>query len=313
MAWKGCGIYHVTLVVPSREPLLGQLEIPDEDPHKARVEATNLGKLVMWCFNQIPIRHPEISIIQLCLMPDHMHGILYVREKMPVGILSVVRGFWQGCKKIGREYTTSIKPNTIRQNRRDGGEVIFTEKPFLRVMSRKGQLQTMIRYIQLNPQRLATKRVMPGYFHVLHNVEIAGRTYDAIGNMGILLNDKRGVVHVHKEWVWKAEKGDDTELRDYMNSCVIAARRGTVMVSPAVSPYERAVLKEVIGEGYPIVYIENNGFKDFYKPADWLFDACAAGRVLILSIGEHDINKKQIKRAECMEMNKIAEEIAMEK
>ena len=27
-AWKGVGIYHVTLTVPSREPLLGKLVIP---------------------------------------------------------------------------------------------------------------------------------------------------------------------------------------------------------------------------------------------------------------------------------------------
>ena len=29
-AWKGVGVYHVTLTVPSREPLFGTLVIPDE-------------------------------------------------------------------------------------------------------------------------------------------------------------------------------------------------------------------------------------------------------------------------------------------
>ena len=43
-AWKGVGIYHVTLVVPSREPLLGDLVIPNNDAKQARVERTKLGK-----------------------------------------------------------------------------------------------------------------------------------------------------------------------------------------------------------------------------------------------------------------------------
>ena len=43
-AWKGVGIYHVTLTVPSREPLLGKLVIPDNDPTKASVTRTIVGK-----------------------------------------------------------------------------------------------------------------------------------------------------------------------------------------------------------------------------------------------------------------------------
>jgi len=35
---------------------------------------------------------------------------------------------------------------------------IFTERPFIRPLSRRGQLDTMIRYIKMNPQRLAPKQ-----------------------------------------------------------------------------------------------------------------------------------------------------------
>ena len=42
-AWKGVGIYHVTLTVPSREPLLGKFVIPNNDPIHAYVERTELG------------------------------------------------------------------------------------------------------------------------------------------------------------------------------------------------------------------------------------------------------------------------------
>ena len=46
-AWRGVGVYHVTLTVPSREPLLGTLVIPDGDPSKARIERTALGNAVV--------------------------------------------------------------------------------------------------------------------------------------------------------------------------------------------------------------------------------------------------------------------------
>lgn len=36
--WNGIGIYHVTLTMPSREPLLGKLIIPENDPKQAHIE-----------------------------------------------------------------------------------------------------------------------------------------------------------------------------------------------------------------------------------------------------------------------------------
>ena len=41
-AWKGVGIYHITMVVSCRKPLLGELVIPDNDPEKARVNARDI-------------------------------------------------------------------------------------------------------------------------------------------------------------------------------------------------------------------------------------------------------------------------------
>ena len=42
-AWYGVGIYHVTLTIPTREPLLGELVIPENDPAKAWIQRTKLG------------------------------------------------------------------------------------------------------------------------------------------------------------------------------------------------------------------------------------------------------------------------------
>ena len=309
-AWKGVGIYHITMVVSSREELLGMLVIPNDDPEQAHVVLSSFGEEIKCCVKTIPDYHPEIQILALRMMPDHVHFILHVKRKMDVGIREAVRGFWQAAKAIGRAYTSTIDPNGIRNNERRI-DPIFSEKPFIRPMSRRGQLQAMIRYVLMNPQRLATKRLKPGYFYVQHDVEIGGRTYEAVGNIKLLQAARIEPVHVRSMWVRDAdEHRDDKALRDYKNGRVQAARDGAVMVSPFINEHERAVMEFVLKEKRPIIYIADNGFGKYYKPSDGLFDAVAEGRLLILSPWPNDPKKRHVTRTECVEMNKMAEEIA---
>ena len=325
-AWKGIGIYHVTMVIPSREPLLGSLVIPENDPAQARVESTELGKQIISIMFKISDFHPEIRTLQYCLMPDHLHTILYVTQSMPKGIMTAVRGFWQGAKKIGRQYSLSIHTNNIRGNGQNDDnnennpngirdkqkldvDPVFTAMPFVRPMSRRGQLQTMFRYIRMNPQRLATKRLRPGFFRVQRDIEIGDRSYDAVGNIAILMEKQRDTVHVRRAMVEAAAHGEDKPLRDYMNGCVVAARNGAVMVSPFISPKEKEVLNVLINEQHLVIYLADNGFGEYYKPSDALFDSVAAGRMLILSPHSYDAKKRHITRNECVMLNNLAEEI----
>ena len=308
-AWKGVGIYHVTLTIPSREPLLGELVIPDNDPSKAEVKRTPLGEKLIDCLMHLYEHYPEVRILQFCLMPDHLHVIWHVRQTMLRGIMSVARGFWQAAKKLGRAYTSSLAPNIIRDKKRS--QEIFSEMPFVRPLVHQGQLHSMIRYVQLNPQRLATKKLHPGFFYVQENVEIADRIYSAVGNIALLQSEKYSPVHVRSMWVKDAEQhGYDQPLRDYKNSCVLAAREGIVMVSPFISEHEKAVLDVLLKERHPIIYLADNGFGQYFKPSDGLFDAVADGRLLILSPWTYDPKKKGVTRAECIALNAMAEEIS---
>ena len=329
-AWKGAGLYHVTLTIPSREALLGTLVIPDNDPAQARVDILPLGRVILDIQkNHLPSFYPEIQILHYSLMPDHLHAVWYVRKAMPRGILSAVRGFWQMVKKAGRAYTylSSLALNSIQgENKKieaimetlrdeigakayDALPPIFTEMPFLRPMGHKDQLPATIRYIDMNPQRLATKRLMPGYFRVQEEIEIAGRKYRGVGNIALLQAERFAPVHVRRTMVDEAIHGDDKRLRDYMNGCVLAARQGAVMVSPFISDKEKEVMIVLLAEEHPIIILADNGFRDYYKPSNGLFDSVAAGRVLILSPWEYDADKRHISRADCVALNGMAEEI----
>ena len=268
-----------------------------------------------------PTYYPEIKIVQYCLMPDHLHVILYVTRPMEKTFNIVVRSLWQAAKKLGRAYTLSFNPESdsgLTDGETNGeidGETndvpfpIFTERPFVRPLSRKGQLQTMIRYVQMNPQRLATKRIYPELFRVQEGIEIAGRTYSGVGNVALLQAERYAPVHVRRTMIDEAMHGDNTRLRNYMNGCVQAARQGAVMVSPFISDKEKEVMVVLLAEEHPIIYIADDGFGDYYKPSDGLFDSVAAGRVLILSPWEYDPQKKHVSRADCVAMNQMAEEI----
>jgi len=335
-AWKGVGIYHVTLTVTSREPLLGRLVIPENDPKKAMVERTELGDTILECQREIATFHPEIQVLQYSLMPDHLHSIWYVRQPMKHGIRYAVQGFWRAMKKIGHAYTyLQLPAGTMNEkrislssiappDRRDNPlldmigadeymhlDPLFHEMPFVRPLSRRGQLNAMINYVMLNPQRLATKRMMPECFRVQEGIEIAGRKYSGVGNVELLQRERYMPVHVRRTMVEDAEiHGYDQPLRDYMNGCVVAARQGSVMVSPFISKQEQAVMAVLLKEELPFIYIADNGLGDYYKPSAALFDAVAAKRVLILSPWDYDPDKKHVSRADCVAMNQMAEEIA---
>ena len=330
-AWKGVGLYHITLTIPNRQPLLGTLDIPEDNPTLTTVRRTPLGNALVECLLNIPNYHPEVQVLHFCLMPDHLHAVLYVRRTMPTGIKGMVRGFWQGVKKLGR--ASSLLPNNIRGNFQELQEAtrhlaafaeelkgqmtdeayynlppVFTEMPFIRPMGRRTQLPTTIRYIDMNPQRLATKRLMPGLFRVQQGIEIGGRSFDGVGNVALLHAEHYDVVHVRSIWVKTAEHGDSQPLRDYMNGCVLKARKGVVMVSPFISPQEKQVMQVLLQEQLPFILLADNGFREYYKPSDALFDACAAGRVLILSPWPYDAAKRHISRADCVSLNNMAEE-----
>ena len=355
--WKGVGLYHITLTIPDRRPLLGRLEVPGNNPDKAVVRRSVLGNALVESLLGIPHYHPEVQVLHFCLMPDHLHAVLYVRRTMTTGIRGVVRGFWQGAKKLGRAWSavSSFFPNYIRGEYQEGqgysqekpgngqdglggnslreetvrletsaaslrerlgGESycqlspVFTEMPFIRPMGHNTQLPNTIRYIDMNPQRLATKRQKPGFFCVQRNIVIGARSYDGVGNTMLLMAEKMAVVHVRSALVKAAERGDVEPLRNYKNLCVLAARKGAVMVSPFISPHEKQVMQVLLDEQWPFICLTDNGFCDYYKPSDALFDACAAGRVLILSPWQYDANKRHISRADCVALNNMAEEIA---
>ena len=89
-----------------------------------------------------------------------------------------------------------------------------------------------------------------------------------------------------------------------------AARHGAVLVSPCISPGEKRIARAALAAGRPLIVLLENGFPPFYKPPKTYFEACAAGRLLMLAPWPHHTDKRPITREQCLALNGYAKRIS---
>ena len=310
--YTGRHIYMITMVTEGRRPLLGQAvgksEAQEGSDEAPRIELTELGQRVAdewWATSQ---HHPEIEVVALEMMPDHLHGILFVKEKMEAPLGMALRGFKQSCNRHYRElvlgvpYVALPTQQTGRRDRRGEDRshgLLFARGYNDRLLLRSGQLETWLQYLADNPRRLLMKREHPDLFRVQRNVQAAGITFSAIGNRFLLDRPFRLQVQCSRSLT-------EEEIAAKVQECLSAARQGAVLVSPAISPGEKAVMRAAFNAGLPLVYLQENGFTDLAKPGGSRMEACAKGQLLILAPWDHHNEQLTIRRGQCLALNEIA-------
>ena len=313
------GTYMLTLVVRERMPLLGELrgsaKASAGSPDVPRVELSPLGAAILEEeLQKISRFYPQVEVWRVCIMPDHLHMIVRVKEDMGEGkhLGMVVRGFKTGCSRAwwrlafacpsgkteGTEaaHVASVSPEVLRP-------VLFEPGYNDKILLREGQLENWKHYLDDNPRRLLLKRQNPGLFTVLCGMEVAGHKCQIVGNRFLLdIPDKMAVI-VHRRYTDE----ENARLREEWLAC---GERGGVLVSAAISPKEKEVLREAMNRGYRIILLRENGFPKLYKPSGEAFDACSEGLLLQVSPWEYHMERKTITRAQCLELNAMAEGIA---
>ncbi|MEE0805781.1 MAG: transposase, partial [Prevotellamassilia sp.] len=90
-------MYLITMTVEGRRPLLGEVvgnpNASEDSPDAPRIELNALGKEVERLWRAIPSYYPEVQVIALQLMPDHLHGILFVKSRTDYHLGRVINGF----------------------------------------------------------------------------------------------------------------------------------------------------------------------------------------------------------------------------
>ena len=366
--YKERRMYMITLEVEGRLPVFGHLEgdafAEKGSKDEPRVVLSELGKAVEAEWFAIPRFFPQIEVRALQMMPDHMHGILFVKTPLPVHLGHVISGFKTGCRKALRvmsgwqtdvatksqpteksqrtgepPHTPSLKANKqadawqateqvgARQATEQAGARLATEQvgarlatvvPSLSIgsLSRslfaKGyndlilrsydELATWENYLRDNPRRLLMKRARPKWLLPAFGQHIGSYQFSAIGNLDLLSAPWRLAVRVSRRM-------SDVEIKKAVVYYLEAARRGAVLVSPAISPGEKQVMRAAFNEGLPTIVIMENGFTSFSKPHGEQFYACGKGILLMLSPFEHHNEKRKVTAEQCKLMNLMALEI----
>lgn len=281
----------ITLVVKERQPLLGTLT-GDGETDPAIIEPLPLGRSIIQSLQNIPQFYPEIAIWTYQLMPDHLHFILFVKERIPVHLGKVINGFKVGSNRIYRELVKSDLTGLWEEGYND------------MILDREGQLQRMKAYIHDNPRRLAIKRNHPDLFKVQRNIKVGDYTFAALGNVFLL--DAPCLLQVQC-----TRKLTQQQINEAVQQFLSQAQNGAVLVSPSISPGEKAVMKAAFEHGFPVIVLQENGFAPLAKPGGRRFEACAQGRLLMLAPWEHHNDKRVIKRSQCLDLNEMARVICL--
>lgn len=309
-------MYMITMVTEGRRPLFGEVvgksDAPSDSPNAPAVRLSELGFMVereWWAASE---HHPEITVVALQMMPDHLHGILFVKEKMKKPLGMVIRGFKQSCNRHYRQLVLGLLPvpsvalptqQTDQKRDRRGEDrthgLLFARNYNDRLLLRSGQLECWLNYLADNPRRLLMKREHPDLFRVQRNLAVGPYTFSAIGNRFLL--DRPELVQVQC-----SRSLTDAQIETRKEECLAACLRGAVLVSPSISKGEKHIMRAAFEEGFPLIYLQENGFTELAKPGGKRMEACADGRLLILAPWDHHNEHTTIRRSQCLTLNDMA-------
>lgn len=334
-------MYMITLEVEGRRPVFGRLVgnafAPKGSKDEPRIELTALGQAVQSEWMGIHEYYPQIEVMAVQMMPDHMHGILFVREQLPVHLGQVISGFKAGCRKAEKALIGAAEPHPTEKTAKamegapqaTGKRALSSQQETaLPLQSARGPLQAPTQayrplfakgyndlilrsydelpawqnYLHDNPRRLLMKRARPEWLRPFFGLQIGQHCFSGIGNRELLKAAKRKAVRVSRRLT---EQEIAREVVRYLEE----ARQGTVLVSPAISPGEKRVMRAAFDAGLPTIVIMENGFTPLSKPHGEQFYACGQGTLLMLSSWEHHNDKRKLTAAQCTQMNLMALEL----
>jgi len=344
--YRGRRMYMVTIEVEGRRPLFGTLRgDADAAPGTAEaphIELSPLGQAVSQEWMGIARYYPQIEVMGLQMMPDHLHGILFVHEALPVHLGQVITGFKTGCNRILRSLNnaatepqptpnggtkpqpaqnTATEPQPTPNGGRGASQVarqavapsqqlpslpLFAPNYNDLILKNYDEFRIWKKYLADNPRRLMVKRAKPALLTPFFGLRIGSHTYNGIGNRQLLSAASLVAVRLSRRLT---EQQIEAEAARYM----ALAREGAILVSPAISPGEKKVMRQAFNAGLPMVIILPNGFTPLSKPHGEQFDACAEGRLLMLSAWEHQNERKQLTASLCQQMNLMALELCEKK
>ena len=280
MDYKDPSILMITLVTTNRQPILGILK-------GETIERTKLGQAIAEEINRIPTYNgaESIEIYSYVIMPDHVHILLRVHDRLPKHIGQYIAWFKIKCTDACSALT--------------GGPVSETMRPFApdyhdRILKGKNQLSHMVRYIQDNPRRLALKRANKDLFRIRQNQLIGTIQCTVLGNIFLIEHPLRQVLQCSRRLTQE-------QIDNLKADCLREAADGTIYVTAAISEGEKQIARALREAGFPLIILLEKGFPapddphySYFKPQGVYFEACAAGKLLLIEPHRNLLDREDI-------------------
>lgn len=256
----------------------GDYRLPAGQQGSPFIRASKTGCAIKEVLRRFYLIEPNIRILQYALMPDHVHVLLFVEKPTNEILGRIVARF------------------KVEVNKAVGFTQVFAKGFNDQILKTTRSLNTLYNYIRQNPYRLAVRRAHPDFFRRINRLKIGDRYYQAYGNIHLMDNPFKEQVIIHRN--------DTPETLKYNRELWLytAANRG-VLVSPFISPVEKAIRAEAEEAGSRFILIINEPMPERYKPSGHNFDLCKSGRMLIISANLPG----SLSRQTCLAMNSLAE------
>ena len=337
MDYQSPSIQMLTLVTVDRKPLLAELR--GETTH-----LTPLGTAVAREIERIPtyLGAASIEILDYVIMPDHVHILLRIHDRLPKHLGQYIRWFKVQCSDAftamvetargvitrgdTREgnnanttasasnacntasNTTNASANTTTNasatasdwvSREEAGRVLagvsasmvssksknlllFAHEYHDSLLYGRGQLARMKNYIKENPRRLALKRANRELFRIRQDYTIGRFSCTVLGNIFLAGHPQRQVLQCSRSLT-------PEQIEERRSECLMQAANGAVFITAAISPGEKAIARSLREHGFPLIILLEQGFPKpesnhyrYFKPQGVYFEACAAGRLLLV-------------------------------
>ena len=250
-------------------------------------------------WHAMPQTYKEVATSTLVIMPDHLHGIVRVKETMPQSVGVPLRAF--------KSQVTSA----FRKKYDNPDFTVWNPGYHDLCVWRKGALKAYTHYVCDNPRRYCLRKAHPDLFvrvdHLKHTRLPPGQEWSGYGNRFLL--DRPELINLRVSR--RATSQEITEIREALLEQ--AAERGCVIVSPFISPGEKAVVAAILeADRGDVILMKTDAFPERYKPSGRYFDLCAQGRLLILSPYGENFHSSGLTRQQCHAMNAWCASIAGE-
>ena len=305
--------YMITVVTEPRRSCLSVLEGTAAEP---LLQLSPIGEVVREVWQRTSAVYPGVEACECVVMPDHFHGILWVKERLERPMGHIVKAFkrvsTQECRSKGlllppdpsKGLLLPPDPALVAAAAPAAGVSTLWQEGFQdSILLRNGQLKAMVNYIADNPRRLMAKRAHPELFTVVADQRLdPEHACPVVGNRYLLQHPLKRQVQISRRITPEALAAQKEEL-------LYAAEHGAVLVSPCISPGEKEIARAALEAGRPLIVLLGNGFAPLYKPAGRYFEACVSGRLLMVAPFPYHRQKRTITREQCLALNAWARTI----